>query len=266
VKKIFASVLIAYICLSCGAKRQLPPADAEDEFERATHYYENENYDMAIQAYERILFYHPTSEYVDDAQCGLAVAYFEKKEYEQAITEFDYLIRNFPASAFLEQAYIYRARAYLLKAPHYSKDATELENALRLLDKFLTQFPNSQHTNEVRQLILETRNHLATKELENGKLYIRIGEEDAALLYFKYVMTTYPETDAGAESKYLAASLYEDRLQHEQALELYKELLENEKWGQKAQSSIEKIEKQEAKQVSEEHTEEVEKGEEETEE
>lgn len=245
-KKICASIFILYVCVTCGTKRQLPPLEPDAEFERAQYYYENKKYNDAISAFERILFYHPSSAYVDDAQYWLAMVYFEQKEYDQAITEFDYLMRNFPTSQFLEQAHLNRAKAHFLKAPHYTKDPTELEYALRLLDQFLTRFPNSQHTNEVRELIFDVRNRLAKKELENAKLYIRIGEEESALLYFDYVLTTYPETDVTAEAKYLAATLYEKKQQYEPALELYRELLEDENWRQKAEKSIEKITREQA--------------------
>ena len=230
--------------MTCGTKRQLPPLEPEAEFERAQYYYENKKYKDAISAFERVLFYHPSSAYVDDAQYWLAMAYFEQKEYSQAITEFDYLIRNFPRSSFLEQAHLNRAKAHFFSAPHYTKDPTELEHTLRLLDQFLTQFPNSQQTNEVRELIFDVRNRLAKKELENAKLYMRIGEEDAALLYFDYVLTTYPETDVAAEAKYLAATLYEKKEQYEPALELYRALLEDENWKEKAKKGIENIERE----------------------
>ncbi len=241
-KKIITPTLILCICLSCGSKRQLAPLAPEDEFERAMHYYENRKIEDAIQAFERILFYHPSSEFVDDAQYWLGMTYFENKEYDQAITEFEYLIRNFPTSAFLEQTYLNKAKAHLHKAPHYSKDPTEINRAIRLFDQFLTQFPNSQHTNEVRNLILEARSRLARKELENGKLYVRTGEEDAALLYFNYVLTTYPEADVSAEAAYRAATIYEKREQYEQALTLLRVLLEEEAWKEKAETKIQKIE------------------------
>ncbi len=242
-KKIITLTLIGYFCLSCSSKRQLAPLAPAEEFERAMYYYENKKIEDAIQAFERILFYHPSSEFVDDAQYWLGMTYFENKEYDQAITEFDYLIRNFPTSAFLEQAYLNRAKAHLYKAPNYSKDPTEINSAIRLFDQFLTQFPNSSHTNEVRNLILEARNRLAKKELENGKLYVRIGEEDAALIYFNYVLTTYPEADASAEAAFRAAAIYEQQGQYEQALTLLRGLVEEPAWRAKAETKVREIEK-----------------------
>jgi outer membrane protein assembly factor BamD len=216
--------------------------DPEDEFERAMNFFEKKKYDAAIQAFERILFYHPSSDYVDDAQYWLARAHFEKKNYEQAIIEFEYLIRNFAHSTFLEDAFLYRAESHFLKAPGYDRDQTELNKAISLFDEFLTRFPNSKHTEKVKRIILSARNQLAKKELENGKLYIKLSEPDAALLYFKYIIENYPETDVSGEAKYHAANLYSKEGDTEEALKLYKELLEDNKWREKVKKKIEEIE------------------------
>jgi TolA-binding protein len=98
-------------------RQTLTPLEPAAEFERAMSFFNNRKYDQAIDAFERILFYHPSSEFVDDAQYWLARTYLEKKDYSQAIVEFDYLVRNFPSSTQLEDAYFYRAKAYIESAP-----------------------------------------------------------------------------------------------------------------------------------------------------
>ncbi len=235
-------IFLLNLLLSCSTKQTLPPLDPDDEFERALGFFENKKLRQAAEAFERILFYHPSSEYVDDAQYWLARTYFEKREYDQAISEFDYLIKNFATSGFLEEAYLYRAKSYFLKAPSYEKDPTEINNAISLFDQFLTKFPNSKFTDEIRDMILSARNKLAKKEVENGKLYIKLSEPDAALLYFEYVIENYPETEVSNEAKYLAATLYENK-DKEKALKLYDELLSEEYWAEKVEKRIEKIKK-----------------------
>jgi outer membrane protein assembly factor BamD len=241
-KKSYAVLFALMLMTVCGGRKVLTTLEPEDEFKRALSFYESEDYTTAVLAFERILFYHATSEYVDDAQFWLGRTYFEKKDYEQAILELDYLIRNFPNSQFIEQAYLYRAKAYIDKAPGYEKDPTELENAVDLCNQFLTRFPNSKYTEEVRDMILIARKRLAKKELQNGKIYQKLGAADAALLYFNYVIETYPETNASNEARYRAAEIYENRDDKKKALELYKELLNDDKWRDKVTDRVKKIE------------------------
>lgn len=243
IKRLLISISLILI-ISCAKKQTVSaPLPADDAFELATSYFKEKQYNKAIAEFERILFYHPASEYVDDAQYYLGRAYFEKKDYNQAISEFDYLIKNFSTSKFIEDAYFYRAHAYLNKAPGYEKDPTELENAISLFNYFLTKFPNSKYTDQAKKLILSARNQLAKKELENGKLYVKLGEKNAALIYFNYVIENYPETTASNEAKFQAAELYYKQGLDQKALSLYQELLEEKKWQDKVSEKIAEIKK-----------------------
>jgi outer membrane protein assembly factor BamD len=242
-KSILILLVIATMVLSCAAREATVPLEARDEFERAMSLFDNKSYQKAAEAFERILFYHPSSEYVDDAQYWLARSYLEAKTYDQAIIEFDYLIRNFPNSTLLEPAYFYRTRAYLLSAPSYEKDVSDLKLAIQLFDEFLTRFPNSEHADAAREEILTARNLLAKKELENGKLYEKLNEPEAALLYYQYIKDNYPETESAGEAIYRSASIHEKNGRFEEALELYRELLEDDNWRDKAAEHIAELEK-----------------------
>ncbi len=237
--------LILFFCflflhISCG-KQVLAPLAPEDEFERAMEFFKNRKYDAAIQSFEKIIFYHAGSDFVDDAQFHLATAYFEKKDYLQAIAEYEYLIKNFPNTPFLEQSFLARAKAYFNKAPGYEKDQTETREAIALLDDFLTRFPNSNYGDTAKILILQARNRLAKKELENGKLYMKIKEYDSSILYFKYVIENYPETPSADETKFLLGQIYEKVGNKQEAQNMYNELLNNEHWKARAESRLKKL-------------------------
>lgn len=240
----FIPILLIFvlIVLSCAARETLVPLEPVDEYERAMSLFEEKKYQKAAEAFERILFYHPSSEYIDDAQYWLSRAYLEIKDYDQAVIEFNYLIRNFPNSPLLEQAHFYRAKANLLAAPSYEKDLSDLKSAIQLFDEFLTRYPNSEHTDEARKEILNARNLLAKKELENGKLYEKLKEPEAALLYYEYIRNNYPETESAGEATYRRARILEREGNFEEALELYKELLDSESWEKKAADRIADLE------------------------
>lgn len=239
-KSTFMIIGLLIIFYSCS-KQLLAPLEPEDEFEWAMDFFNNKKYDLAIKSFEKIIFYHASTEFVDDAQFYLAKAYFEKKDYTQAITEFEYLIKNFPNTPFLEESFLLRAKAYFLKAPGYEKDQTETQEAISFLDDFLTRFPVSSFSDVARAVLLQARNRLAKKELENGRLYLKMKEYNSAILYFKYVIENYPETPSADESKFLLAQIYEKNGRKEEAIQLYKELLDNNNWKHKAEAKIKKL-------------------------
>jgi outer membrane protein assembly factor BamD len=236
--------LLFALCLLTACTRQvLAPLDAADEYERALSFFNAGKYTAAIAGFERVIFYHASSEYVDDAQYWLARSYFAKKDYSQAILEFDYLIKNFSNSSFREEAYLYRAKSYFFSAPGYEKDQTETRDAIGYLDEFLTQFPTSTHADEAKDLILAARSRLAVKELENGKIYLKMNDLDAAAIYFKYILENFPETKVISEAKYYLAGTYEKKKMFAEALALYNELLSDNAWKHRAEKKIRKLEK-----------------------
>jgi outer membrane protein assembly factor BamD len=242
-RPIYICIALTVFLISCAARQTLTPVEADAEFERGQAFFENKKYNKALESFERILFYHPSSAYVDNAQYWLGRTYLAKKDYDQATVEFDYLIRNFPNSDQLEDAYFYRAKAYVHGAPGYEKDLSDLEKAIRYFDEFLTQYPNSKYTEDVRNEILAARNRLAKKELESGKLYEKLKEPNAAIYYYKYILERYPETESAGEAKYRSARIHERNGRVEQALNLYRELLDDIDWGTEAAKRIKDLEK-----------------------
>jgi outer membrane protein assembly factor BamD len=239
--RIWLTLLV--LLASCAVRETVAPLEPAAEFQRAMSLHESGKYAKAIESLERILFNFPSSEYVDDAQYWLGRAHLELKAYDQAIVEFDYLIRHFSNSPLLEDAFFYRARAYRLAAPDYDKDPGNINRAIRLFDEFLTRYPNSRYTDEVKNEILNARDLLARKELENGKIYEKLKETDAAMLYYEYVIDNYPETKSADEARYRRARLSEEKGLIDDALVTYRELIDDERWGELAARRIAELEK-----------------------
>lgn len=235
--------VIILLLASCAARETIDPLTPADEFERAMSLYESKRFLKAAEAFERVLFNFPSSEYVDDAQFWLGRSYLELRNYDQAIIEFDYLIRHFSNSALMEDAFFFRARAYRLAAPSYDKDPGKLNQAVRLFDEFLTRYPNSKYTDDARKEILEARDILARKELENGKIYEKMKEPGAALLYYEYVINNYAETGAAGEARYRRARLTEEQGRLDEALEMYRQIIDDEQWGEPAARRVAELEK-----------------------
>lgn len=232
---------VVFLFVAGCARQVLVPLDAEDEFARGMTWYDQHSYPAAIQSFEWVIFYHAASQFVDDAQFHLALCYYEQRDYDQAVVEFEYLIRNLPNTPFLERAYLYRAKAYYAKAPGYDRDQSQTREAINLLDEFINSFPNSEHLDEARTMILEARTRLARKECENGKLYLKLKEPASAAIYFRYVIENYPETSVVPDATYHLGLALEAQGLVEQAAEQYRTLFEDPDWQVRARARLEKL-------------------------
>ncbi len=237
-------LFLLFFCLISCSKGIRPALDAEDEYQRAMDFYQKKDYKHALDGFQRIIFTYPGSEYADDAQFYLARSYFQTKDYLQAAMEFEFLIKNFAHSPYQEEAALLQAVSYFKRTPSYYRDQTMTRKALELIEDFLKNYPQTRFEKEARQTLLECREKLARKELENGKFYLKIKEYASAEIYFRSVIDNYPEVTCVREAKFwLGESLYR-RGRLDEARDIYQEILNGkDQWQKKAQDRLVRFEK-----------------------
>ena len=202
-ERFIKGILLFSIILAifCHKKNLIEANRVDDQFEIGKKLFEQKDYDKAIKAFERVIYYFATGEYTDDAQFYLALCYFKKKEYELAKSEFEFLIENFPQSEYVEQSYIYIAKCILNKNKNIHRDLSQIKDAIKILREFLSKFPKSKYRNEAKELLREAKERLAQKMLLAIKVYYKLGKKESALLYYELLKNEYPESEALKEAK-----------------------------------------------------------------
>ena len=59
----------------------------------------------------------------------------------------------------------------------------------RIHQLFLEEYPNSGHKSECELMIGDLRGKLAKKDIDSGKLYIRMEKYQSAIIYFNLVLS-----------------------------------------------------------------------------
>ena len=75
-----------------------------------------------------------------------------------------------------------------------NKDQSQTTFTIDRIQYFLEEYPGTGHKDECESMITDLRTKLAKKEIDAGKLYLRIEKYDAALIYFNLVMLEYYDT------------------------------------------------------------------------
>jgi outer membrane protein assembly factor BamD len=196
VKATIAALAIIASCLlaGCAAKSPRVRLDAEDQYGIAKSEFDREKYSKAAEGFRRLLFEHPGSAKVDEAQYLLAMCFYLDKDYLQAEAEFKHFILNYPDSPYADNASYYVGMTHYKQMPSYYHDQTETMNAVDLFSRFLVKFPDSRLVPQAEARIAECRDRLARKDLENGLLYLKLKRYGPARLYLEYVATEYSET------------------------------------------------------------------------
>ena len=76
----------------------------------------------------------------------------------------------------------------------YNLDQSNTESAITELQNFLNEYPDSERSKNITQLVDELTYKLEFKAFENAKQYFRMGEFKAAAVTFENVLEDFPAT------------------------------------------------------------------------
>lgn len=206
--------------------------------------FENRKYNLAIEGFKRLVFEHPGSELIDESQFYLAESYLNIEDYGNAIVEFRFLIDNFPESPYLDDASFKLGLTYYRSSPPYYLEQGTTEDALKVIDRFIVHFPESEWVDEARKVREKCLDKLSRKELENGKLYYKLGHNKSAEIYLNNMLDTYPSSSYIDEAKFTLGLCYKQLDRKEEAEQIFKQLKEKRgPFSEKADKEFEELNK-----------------------
>lgn len=159
----------------------------DEEFEQAVEYFEKGNYNKTINFLRYFFNRYPGSHWIDDAQFYYAESYYELENYMDAISEFQFLLNNFPNSNWSELALLRKAQCLEKMAPIPQRDQTLTEEAIEAYEEFLGKYPYSKYLEEAKAGKKSAEERINKKLLEIGETYIKMGINNAAIVYLTKV-------------------------------------------------------------------------------
>jgi len=172
-----------------------------DLYAQANHEFENGDFVMAAQYYDKLLEQYPFSDNAEIARLRIAHAYYLGGEYEKAIAafnDFERLHPTSPALAFVEYSV---GMAYLDQARPLDRDKAATENAKLQFERVTTRYAGTLYGRLAVFRISQCEELLAGHELKVGDYYASIGKEAAAIARYRYLVEQYPQTDAAVEAR-----------------------------------------------------------------
>ncbi len=159
----------------------------DEEFEKAVECFEEGNYNKTIIFLRYFFNRYPGSHWIDDAQFYYAESYYELENYMDAISEFQFLLNNFPNSNWSELALLRKAQCLEEMAPIPQRDQTLTEEAIEAYEEFIRKYPYSKYLEEAKGGKRSAEERINKKLLEIGETYIKIGIDNAAIVYLTKV-------------------------------------------------------------------------------
>lgn len=192
-----AGLLLGALLLSaCESKKKETYVDlpVETLYNQASDAMMTGEYDVAARLFEEVEQQHPYSVWATKAQLMAAYSYYLKDKFDEAILAADRFIQLHPGNRDAAYAYYLKAISYYAQIADVQRDQGLTELAMNMLDEVVRRFPESPYARDARVKYDLTRDHMAGKEMEIGRYYMKSGHYGAAVARFRQVIERFQTT------------------------------------------------------------------------
>jgi len=190
------AVALTMLLSACGGNKKDAYIEkpVDDLYNQAMDEMVEERYDQAATSFDQVESQHPYSVWATKAQLMAAYAQYEGGNYDEAIINADRFIQLHPGNRDVVYAYYLKAISYYVQIVDVERDQKTTELALKALDDVVRRFPDTKYARDAKLKLDFTRDHLAGKEMEIGRYYLKRGQYLAAMNRFKRVIDQYQTT------------------------------------------------------------------------
>lgn len=194
------SVLVAVACHHGPARVASGPTPEQTQA-RATQAFRHGDFRRAQDLYQRLLFdLAPGSPQLPEVRYFLAESNFQLGQLIEAAHQFRQVADQFPESPYAPVALLRAADANMRSWHDPDLDPSYGQAALAIYQELQGRYPESDAAARARLQAGRVRAWLADKSYNNGMFYLRRRAYDSAIIYFKDVIASYPETPRVADA------------------------------------------------------------------
>lgn len=177
-------------------------------FAEAEGLFEQGSFAEAVTRYDDIERLHPYSPLAKTAMLRSAQASYMARDYNTARLAAERFLSFYPADPDAAQA------QYIVAASHYDqivdigRDQAETQKALSALREVVNRYPNTEYARSARLKYDLALDHLAGKEMEIGRYYLKRDHPVAAVNRFRTVLEQYQTTSHVPEALHRLVEAY----------------------------------------------------------
>jgi len=131
----------------------------------------------------------------------LGKAYLKAGKPAEARLEFRVITQEFPNSRFREEALYRMGYASFKSAPIIERESKNIRRAMRELNIFLSEYPQSSFRDSALIYVDSCYDHLVQKEFYSAQYYIIVEKYESAILYYQSIIDDYPFSPRIPEAK-----------------------------------------------------------------
>lgn len=195
-KKYISLLVLSVILLSCKTEMDQAMKSADKDFilKVANEKFAKKKWSDALALYDRLPNLVAGTDDAPNVVFNSAYSNYYDKNYRLAANQFKNFVISFPQDPRKEEAAYLSALCYYEGSLQYNLDQSNTESAITELQNFLNEYPDSERSKNITQLVDELTYKLEFKAFENAKQYYKMAEYKAAAVTFENVLEDFPAT------------------------------------------------------------------------
>ncbi|PIB24223.1 competence protein ComL [Amylibacter kogurei] len=211
-RKIFAATAILLVLSACAKKdepaQQLENLPPEQIFNSAEAMLDDKDPEDAAQRFSEVERLYPYSEWAKRALIMSAFSYHEAGLYEESRGAAQRYLDFYPADQDAAYAQYLIALSYYDQIDNVSRDQGVTFQALQALRVTIERYPDSEYVTTALLKFDLALDHLAGKEMEIGRYYLKRGHFGAAINRFRVVVEDFQTTSHTPEALHRLVESY----------------------------------------------------------
>ncbi len=182
--------------------------DVEVLYNIAADQLQRKAYKRAAAMFDEVERQHPYSTWARRSQLQAGYSHYMGNDYEDAVQTLERFLQLHPGNKDAPYAYYLIALCHYERIVDVGRDQDETIKAQNALVQVIRRFPNSEYAKDAKLKLDLTNNHLAGKEMEVGRYYLKRQEYLAAIGRFKLVIDNYDTTEHVPEAMHRLVESY----------------------------------------------------------
>jgi outer membrane protein assembly factor BamD len=209
-KLLFYTITTCSVLSSCANKKMDEDliVPAPELYNNGLVLLEKQKYSKAAEEFSRIFYQDPGNKMTPQAELMQSYSLFLAGQYEEAIDVLDSFIKLHPMHEDIAYAYYLKALSYYMQISNVQLDQSRTFLAKKSFEDVTTLFPKTKYSIDAALKIDLVNDHLAGKEMDVGRYYLRQNNPIAAINRFQLIVDNYQTTSHIPEALYRLVESY----------------------------------------------------------
>ncbi|MCC8417529.1 MAG: outer membrane protein assembly factor BamD [Rickettsia endosymbiont of Bryobia graminum] len=209
-RKLLSLITLSLIICSCKTKKTdedlvIP---ANELYSKGIKLLQKQKYAQAADEFSNIFYQDPGNKLTPQAELMQAYSLFLAGQYDETVDVLDMFIKLHPSNEDISYAYYLKALSYYMEILETQLDPSRTVMAKESFEDVIQLFPNTRYAIDSSLKIDLVNDHLAGKEMDLGRYYLKRKNPIAAINRFQLVIDNYQTTSHTPEALYRLAESY----------------------------------------------------------